>query len=387
MMISITAKVISPKGIRQGLVVDDGRILEVTDRAKKTGKDYDFGDCLAVPGFIDIHMHGLGKNNLFEVQQIVEAAEMQVKFGTTGFLPTAASLAEQGYIEFAKNVSKAEEILSENNRSAKVLGAHFEGPFINPEGKGGMDENYLRPVDLQECQRYINEVGSIIKLVTLSPELKGSDELIRLLCKNDIVASIGHSRATIEQLKNARQAGLSHVCHLYNTFERTSLIEGWPWVPGLLEEILSCDDLTCEVICDMHHVRPEYVKLAATMLGPDRFVAITDSLPGAGLPAGEYDMIDGRRFSTREGVARLVDGGVLVGSIITMDKAFANLVQQCDVDLISAAKFTSSNAARVVGIDEATGSIEPGKRADIAVLDSDFRCIATFANGEMVYGN
>jgi N-acetylglucosamine-6-phosphate deacetylase len=135
----------------------------------------------------------------------------------------------------------------------------------------------------------------------------------------------------------------------------------------------------------MVHVRPEHVRLAAERVGPDRFLAITDSLPGAGLETGEYDMVDGRRFTTRRGAARLVADGTLVGSVLTMNRALGNLVRRCGIDPVRAAKCTSTNAARTLGLDNEIGSIALGRRANLAVLDDDYECIATFVDGRLVF--
>lgn len=115
-------------------------------------------------------------------------------------------------------------------------------------------------------------------------------------------------------------------------------------------------------------------------------MAVTDSSRGAGLPPGEYNMLDGRRFTTQDGAARLVEGGTLVGSVLTMNQALANLVQYGGIDPVRAAKYTSTNAARSLGIANEVGSIEVGRRANLAVLDGDYRCIATFVEGRMTHG-
>jgi N-acetylglucosamine-6-phosphate deacetylase len=248
-----------------------------------------------------------------------------------------------------------------------------------------MDEAYLRPVDLNECRRQLDQCGDVLKLMTLSPELEGAVELVRLLKAHGVVASLGHSRAQPHRLQEAVRAGLSHVCHLFNAFQRNESDRRWPWTPGLLEWILIGGELNCEVICDMHHVSPEFVRLAAKMLGPDRFLAVTDSLPGAGLPPNKYAMVDGREFSTETGAARLTSNGRLVGSVLTMNRAFENLVDRCGVDLADAARFTSSNAAGALGLADELGAIEVGRRADLAVLDAQYRCIATFLEGRMVH--
>ncbi|MBN2024984.1 MAG: amidohydrolase family protein [Pirellulales bacterium] len=382
-MTTLRGRIIAPTEILDGIVVlRDGRIERVAP-SDGSSVDHDFGDALVVPGFIDVHMHGLGEHVALDVDDLLAVARLQVRFGTTGFLPTAASLSEERYCQFGRNVAQARR--EAGSDAAEILGAHFEGPFINPAGKAGMDEAYLRPVDLDECRRYLAVADGCLRLMTLSPELPGSDALIRLLRQHGAVASLGHSRATVAELERAVAAGLTHVCHCFNTFERGDDDPDWPWRPGLLDAVLVDPRLTGEVICDLVHVQEKHVRVAVERLGRDRFVAITDSLPGAGLPPGQHLMVDGRRYATLDGAARLVEGGTLVGSMLTMDRAFGNLITHCGVDPVLAARFTSTNAARVLGLADELGRVEPGRRANLAVLDVDFNCLATWVDGRLVY--
>jgi len=379
---TLRGQVVTPEGMRDAVVVlRDGRIEQVAP-ADGSAADYDFRDALIVPGFIDVHLHGLGAWGTFGSDELLGMAGMQIRFGTPGFLPPVAALPEERYSAFGRNVALAQR--EAGPRAAEILGAHFEGPFINPEGKAGMDEAYLRPVDLDECRRYLAAADGCLRLMTLSPELPGSASLVKMLREHGVVASIGHSRATEAELDAAIAAGLSHVCHCFNAFQRGGDDPDWPWSGGLVEAVLDRPALTCEIICDLVHVRPEHVRLAVRRLGPDRFVAITDSLPGAGLPPAEYDMVDGRRFTTAGGAARLVEGGTLVGSVLTMNRAFGNLVRYGGVAPVAAARFTSTNAARVLGRDD-LGRIAPGCRANLAVLDENFECLATLVDGRLVY--
>ncbi|MBN2292802.1 MAG: N-acetylglucosamine-6-phosphate deacetylase [Pirellulales bacterium] len=387
-MATILGRAVTPDGIVDGgLTFEHGIITDVGSSPQNTSRVYDFGDALILPGFIDVHMHGLGRHDTFTAEDIAAVAKMQCHFGTTGFLPSVASLSIERYLEFGRNVRAAQAATGPD--SAQIVGAHFEGPFINIQGKAGMDAAFLREIDLDECRRYIDETGDALKLMTLSPELEGGANLVRLLCEHGIVASLGHSRATVAQMQAGVEAGLTEVCHLFNAFERNGDDPNWPWLKGptagLLDAILDCEKLCCEVICDLVHVRPKHIRLAVERLGPDRFMAITDSLPGAGLSSGEYEMVDGRRFTTADGAARLISNGTLVGSVLTMNRAFGNLVEHCDIDPVTAAKYTSTNAARNLGLDNELGSIQPGRRACLAVLDADHECLATFVDGNLAY--
>jgi len=391
---TVAGRIVTPTELFDGVLqIKDGRVEEIAERTDESADwgpvDYDFGERLIVPGFIDVHMHGLAHWLAFAAEDLVAIAQKQVEFGTTGFLPTVASLSVEDYCKFGDDVHRAQTAVGPD--AARILGAHFEGPFINPERRGGMDAAFLRPIDLDECRRYLEASHGSLALMTISPELDGAEALIRLLVEHGVVASIGHSSATPAQLDAAVKAGLMQVCHLFNTFEREPVSEpggnnsDWPWVRGLLDAILDHDSLYREVVCDLVHVRKEHIRLAAEKCGPDRFIAITDGLPGAGLPPGEYAMADGRPFTTRSGAARLVEGDTLVGSAITMNGAFRNLVEACGVDLVTAAKYTATNPATALGRGEELGSIAPGKAADLAVLDGDLGCVATFLEGRVVF--
>jgi N-acetylglucosamine-6-phosphate deacetylase len=379
----IGGKLVLPTGPVDGVLeIDAGRIARIAPGETAPGNN-DYRACLVLPGFIDVHMHGLGRHDVFEATDLVEISRIQPRFGTTGFLPTAASLSRDRYGAFGRHVRAAQQ--AADNRGAKILGAHFEGPFVNPAAKGGMDEAFLRPVELDECRWYLDQSDGAMRLMTVAPELPGALELIRLLRRHGVVVSIGHSRASGEELARAVDAGLSLVCHLFNAFERTGNDPSWPWRRGLLDAVLGDGRLAAEVNGDMIHIRPEHLRLAIERFGPDRFVAITDSVPGAALEPGEYTMTDGRRLSTASGAARLVSNGTLVGSVMTMNQIFANLVRHCGVGLTDAARFTSTNAARALGLADKMGSLEVGKAADLAVLDADYRCVATLVDGRKVY--
>ena len=381
----IKGRIVTPDGIVNGAVaVEHGRIAGVEYSADAAGEVFDYGSNLIVPGFIDIHLHGIGPYTMFAASDMINAAKLQLQYGTTAFLPTAASMTDGEFIEFAQNTVQAQKLAT--GTGAAILGAHFEGPFINPAKKGGMDAKYLQPMSLEQCRRYV-DTGAL-KYMTLSPELPGSEEVIRYLSQNGVTVSLGHTRATPEESLRAAAAGASAVCHLFNTFDRTGEAEPGVWKPGLVEAILENRKLSCELICDMQHVFPAYVRLAEAVLRPCRFIAITDSMTGAGQPPGDYRMVDGRWYSTTSGAARLRDEpgrNGLVGSVITMNRAFANLIEICGFDAVTASRYTSANAALLLGIEQEMGTIEPGRNANLAVLNEHYECIASFVNGDKLY--
>ncbi|HBO45604.1 MAG TPA: hypothetical protein DD670_17090 [Planctomycetaceae bacterium] len=382
-MTVISGRLVLTCGVVAGVVeMDRGRIARILLDGNAPSEG-DFGDCLIVPGFIDVHFHGLGRHDVFTIDDLTAIARLQPRYGTTGFMPTVASLSTERYLAFGRHVLAAQRDAGPD--AAELLGGHFEGPFVNPAAKAGMDAAYLRPIDLDECRRYLDEVGPAMKMMTVAPELPGGIELVRLLRDHGVVVSLGHSRATPDELHRAIDAGLTQVCHLYNAYEREGNNPDWPWKKGLLDAILANDRLDAEVVCDLVHVRREHLHLAIDRFGPDRLIGITDSLQGAGLEPGEFAMTDGRMMTTQSGAARLVADGTLVGSVVTMNRVFANLVEACGVDPAAAARFTSTNAARAMGVGGDVGSLEVGKRANLAVLDEKYNCVATYVAGRKVY--
>lgn len=218
-MIAIRGSVVTPvEVIKNGeVVIDKKRIVEIQRKAKShlTGVQlYDIPGAIVVPGFIDIHTHGIG--GFSTPGKIRQMAEWKKRYGTTGFLPTLACATHKSYLDFLREVKKTMQ--NPPPETSKVLGAHLEGPYINPAMKGGMDEKYLRVPEEKEYKELIQTGGDALKLMTLSPELPRAISLIKALHKNGTVVSLGHSMATLEQVDRAIEAGLTHVCHLYNAF-------------------------------------------------------------------------------------------------------------------------------------------------------------------------
>jgi len=388
-MFIIRGKVVTPDGI-----IDKGEVLVDKDKIVKIGKVekyfpsvkvFDIPESVIVPGFIDIHMHGLGKYGPKGKENIIGISCSEPSYGTTGFIPTLACAIHNDYLKFLQDVKEA--IKDYPEKGAKILGAHLEGPYINPVMKGGMDESYLRLPRAEEYQELIRVGGKYLKIMTLSPELPGSIDLIKSLRKNKTVVSIGHSMATEDELRKAMKAGLSHICHLYNAFPPQKQRELGVREPALADICLATDGLTAEIICDGIHVHPTMIRLAVRAMGVENIVAMTDSMVGTGLPEGIYEMSDGRKFYTKKGdVARLVENKrMIMGSILTMNYALKNLVKKCGLSLSQASQITSLNPAKVIGLDGETGSLEVEKKADIAVLNPDFECLMTFVEGKLVY--
>lgn len=388
-MFLIKGKIVTPfQVINEGkILIDKDKIVQV-GRIKEfpsSTKIFNIPESIIVPGFIDIHIHGLGKYNTKGKASIIGMSRLEPCYGTTGFVPSLGDATHKECLQFLEDIKEVIEY--QPPRGAKVLGAHLEGPYVNSDMKGGLDEKYLRLPKPEEYQELIGVAGKDLRIMTLSPELPDAIDLIKFLRRNGTIVSLGHSMAKENDLREAIKAGLTHVCHLYNAFPLPKQRKLGVKEPTLADICLSTDGLTIEIICDGIHVHPVMIRLAIKATGLKNIIAITDSRMGTGLAEGIYEMSDGRRFFTEKGgVPRLVnDKKIIVGSILTMNYALKNLAEKCGLSLFQACQLTSLNPAKIMGIDKITGSIEVGKKADVVVLDGNFECLATFIEGRLVY--
>ena len=218
----------------------------------------------------------------------------------------------------------------------------------------------------------IAAAGGTLRMITVSPEIPGAEALIRRFAGAGATVSAGHTGLPPDRLADAVDWGVRHVCHLFDTFDPRE-VAGGATQPSLVDAMLIEDRLLLEIIPDGIHVPPPLLTLARRAAGADRLVAITDAMQGAGLPDGVYTMADGRRYTLANGdVCRLADDpGTIVGSCLTMNRAFANLVRRFGFTPVEAAKATATNPARALGLAAVTGALRIGLAADIVVLAPD----------------
>ena len=337
-----------------------------------------------LPGFIDVHLHGVFEGEAC-AGKVHIMAQREPETGVVRFCPASASEPHEDIKSF---VAKVRELV-ENPLpgSALLCGSHLEGPFLDLDHKGGMNENYVRMPDLAEVESWLSAGGGTIKIMTIAPELPGADRVINQLLAHKVRISAGHSAMTIEDLQRFADAGGRGITHLYDAGDGREVVIGIVR-PSAADAALLDDRLFIELIPDGVHVPELLVKLTIRTATAKRVIAITDGMPGAGDPFGDYPKLDaGRPFHFKDGVFRLVENSeVIVGSALTMNQAFANLVHKFGCTPVESAWMTSGNAARYLGIDHFTGSLQPGLAADIAILKADMKTVkATIINGETVY--
>ena len=374
--------VITPsKTIKNGTVVfEDGKITAVGRRdeieAPTGALVIDASQKIVTPGFIDIHVHGGRGKSVMEAsaEAINELAKFEVNHGTTAFLPTTISASQEELVGVAKAVRVAME---KGTEGAEVLGIHLEGPYISTKKRGGQDQNFIRPPSLDEFSEILKASNQKVRIVTLAPEVDGAEMLIDELRNLGIVASVGHSNATYSEAVNAIKQGVSHAAHVFNGMR--SFHHREPGVPGA---VLTHEEVTAELISDGVHVHPAAMKLLTRVKGSNGVVLVTDAIRAAGMPDGKYKL--GKQdVIVKNGICRLVSGE-LAGSTLTMDRAVRNMVELVGTSLQEAVMMATINSATVIGIEDRKGSIEPGKDADLVMLDERLNVCLTVVKGEVL---
>lgn len=394
------------------LVVENGRIGDIRSGAAAGGHGISaFHGHYIVPGFIDVHVHGLrGIDSLDPGDPIAAIAAALPRFGVTAFCPTTVACAPGDLRRVLGQVRRAREAAAP--RAARVLGAHLESNFINPDYRGAQPLECLRSpraalerlpgrrpdplgpatatrlqgpssvrndaFDAADVLREIVRGAPDVGIVTVAPELDGGLDLVHWLSERGYRVALGHSAATYEETLAAIAAGARHATHLFNRMpplgHRT---------PGLAGAVLQSDEVVAEIICDGFHVHPAIVRTAIAAKRPSHVFAITDGTAAAGLPVGARASLGGQPITVGESAAYLSDG-TLAGSILTMDRAFQVLVGTIGLSLIDAATLSATTPARALGL-VGHGVLAPEAAADLVVLDANLSVVQTYVGGELAY--
>jgi len=376
------------------LVIDGPRIAAIEPRSRLDPAGatvVDTRECFVVPGFVDVHVHGIeGFDTLDEGDPIAEMAARLPRYGVTAFCPTTTACAPGALRAVLASVSRARG--ARPPASARVLPAHLESNFINPEYRGAQPQACLRAPGPTEAGRHVPEgdfsgrdVLDVIAagrpdvgIVTLAPELPGALELTRALVAAGHLVSLGHSGASVDEAIAAIDAGARHATHLFNRM--TPMTHR---APGLAGAVLAREEVAAELVCDGYHVHPAMSRVAIAAKGIGRIMAITDGTAGAGLPVGSAGRLGGQRIRVTEAAA-VLDDGTLAGSTLTMDRAFRTIVTMFGGSVVEAAVICSTTPARELGLT-GFGLIAEGAVADLVVLDRGFRVVRTFIDGHEVY--
>lgn len=348
------------------LVAHDGTIAAIGPRDTA---DIDLGEALVVPGFVDRHCHGGGGANFatLDAAQARSAAAAHAHHGTTTIM---ASLVTATTEDLLAQITTLAPLVDDHT----VAGIHLEGPWISRHQCGAHDMSLLRAPDLAEVAQLVDAAGGRIRMVTLAPELPGSAEAIRFLSDHGIVVAIGHTEATYDQTRAAIDAGATAATHLLNRMRPIGKRE-----PGAALALAADPRITIELVADGVHLHPDVLAYFARNAGFGRTAVITDAMAAAGATEGDY-LIGALPVVVADGVARLADTGALAGSTLTMDAALRHLVHGCGFDVTQASRMLSATPAAAMGWRD-RGTLKPGNRADLVVLDDDLEVRAVMQNG------
>ena len=384
------ASVILPDRIASGLtlVIEGARIVDLITGPREIGareERVDVSDSVITPGFIDVHVHGaLGVDALDGDGSIAAIARALPQWGVTAFCPTTVACSPKALDRVLAEVAALRA--APEAGAARVLPAHLESNFINPDYAGAQPLDCLRA--LRATSRHTSfsayEILTVIErrpadvgIVTMAPEIDGGLELVRSLTAAGIRVSLGHSGASFDQAQEAIAAGARHATHLFNRMRPMTHRD-----PGVAGAVLASDDVAVELIADGWHVHPSMIRVAVAAKGPAQAIAITDATAGAGMPRGARAALGGRPISVGD-VATLEDG-TLAGSVATMDRVFGCLTGPCGIDVVSAARLCATTPAQQLGL-VGHGAIVPGAIADLTVLDGSYQPLQTWIGGRLAW--
>jgi len=375
------------------LTIDEGRIADIRADSQAAGSSpFAFHGHTIVPGFIDVHVHGVsGTDTLDGGDAVQRIADALPRFGVTAFCPTTVACAPAELRQVLNQVRLARE--TPKWASARVLPAHLESNFIHPDYRGAQPLTCLRvPARTGDAQGanlsgdftaadvldVIEAHAPDIAVVTLAPELEGALDLIAWLSSRSIRVSLGHSSATCEQGLAAIAAGARRATHLFNRMPPLHHRQ-----PGLAGAVLQSDEVAVELICDGAHVHPALVRMVVAAKKESRVMAISDGTAASALPPGTPARLGGQTIVAGDTCARLVDG-TMAGSTITMDEAFRRLTGLMGVSMVDAATMCATTPARELGL-VGHGMLAEGAAADLVVLDRFGSVVQTYVSGQLAF--
>ena len=339
------------------------------------------------PGFIDIHLHGAGGYDTMDgnTEALEGIAKVIVKHGTTAFLPTTMTVSIPEINQtlhaikaFMKDRAQEKRTqLTRGNRKidgAQVLGAHLEGPFVNPEAIGAQNPKYLLLPSIRDYDEIVKGGEDIVVSMTLAPELNSAKELIQYVTSKGIVCCAGHTGATYAEMIKATEWGISHVTHLYNAMTPFNHRE-----PGVVGAAFDTH-LTAETISDGIHVSYPALRIAYKQKSTDEMLLVTDAMMACCMPEGKY-ALGKQEVYLKDGAARL-ENGALAGSVLTLDQAIYNVYHHCNLPLHEVIKMATYNPAKFCKVEGRKGVIEEGYDADLVLFDEEIQVKRVWIKGQ-----
>ncbi|MFI9305098.1 N-acetylglucosamine-6-phosphate deacetylase [Streptomyces triculaminicus] len=371
------ARVVLPTGVAEGgrVTIEGGRIAHDAPAEAPT---LDLTGHTIVPGFVDTHVHGGGGASFSAgtAEEALTAIRTHRAHGTTTMIASTVT----GDLD---DLARQAAVLSELAEQGDLAGIHFEGPFISPHRCGAHQPGLLRDPDPADVRKLVDAARGTARMMTLAPELPGGLDSVRMLADHGVIAAVGHTDSTYEATLEAIDAGATVATHLFNAMPALQ-----HRAPGPIAALLEDERVTVELINDGTHLHPSVLELAFARAGADRVAFITDAMSAAGMNDGMY-FLGPMGVEVKDGVARIADGptaGSIAGSTLTLDTAFKRAVTVDRLPLEDAVRALSTTPARLLGLSDRIGSLEPGKDADLVVLDDSYDLVGVMRKGEWLVG-
>jgi N-acetylglucosamine-6-phosphate deacetylase len=378
-------RAITPTGQIQdaGILIRDGEIetigprsaMELPSGAEEIGaREY-----TAIPGFVDVHIHGAGGRDVMEADESALAiiTGRLAAFGTTSLLATTVTASADETCRAVEGIAKYISLQHQTDQAhAEILGIHFEGPFLSKERRGVHPVEWLQMPSAELLQRFLLAASGNARILTIAPELLGAMPCIDAARSLGMVVSIGHTDATYEQARAAVAHGAHHATHVFNAMRPFTHRD-----PGVIGAVLTTQEVTAELIADGVHVDEIAMKVLLQAKGAEKVILISDGMSATGMPDGKY-MLGGLEITVSGGVCRNAEGR-LAGSTLTLDRALRNVVK-LGVPLADAVRMLTLNPAELLGIEFKKGALRTGADADIVLLNEGLQIVKVLARGTTV---
>lgn len=364
------------------VILEDGLIKSILNSKDEKNLDLDkvlnMENYNLMPGLIDTHIHGGASFDTMDgdFESINEISKYLSTRGVTSFVPTTVTDDVLNIKIAVENVKKSIGKVE----GAEILGSYVEGPYLTKEHKGAHPEKLLKHIDIEEIKEILKVGEGTVKTITIAPEKENSIESIKYITEKNVNVSMGHTSSNYNRAIEAIDAGAKIAVHIYNGMRGFKHRE-----PNFIGAALTRDDVYCELIADMIHVHPAAIDIVLRCKDKDKVVLISDAMRAGGLKDGEY-MLGTLKVIVKDGVAR-TESGSLAGSTTNLMYSIKNMLENLLVKDIEAINMASLNPAKLLKLDKEIGSIKEGKKANLVVVDDDFKVIKTLVNGKIVYEN
>jgi N-acetylglucosamine-6-phosphate deacetylase len=360
--------------------IEDGRVDSIASRANtplsSDSRHLDYPGATIAPSFFDVHIHGAAGHDVMEAtpEALTTIGRFLASRGTGRFLATTVTAPVDATLRSLSGLAKLLNQPPSTPKAAQPIGIHLEGPFLSHLKRGVHPPTLLQAPDIALFDRFYDAAEGHIRLLTLAPELPGAAEFAAHAVRRGVRISVGHSNATAAETRAVLDAGATSATHTYNAMRPLDHRE-----PGILGTILADDHTYAEIICDGIHVAPELVNLWFRAKGSHRAILVTDAMSATGMPDGEYQL---GGFAVQVASGRAMAGGVLAGSVLTLDRALANFLAFTGTPISDALPLLTRNPATMTGLTEQAGALQPGSPANLTVLSPEGKLLAHLLNGQ-----